>query len=166
MGDAWKKYNLTSLHPGVMWSDVNVQEFSLFKEQRSEGQASTFLKQMIPHNLIFENYQVLQKPTSYLLIKIIPFDHKNSLVRQGRYTSKVRNLKSKDVRGFALIKRKKVKTKKEKVKTRMWVFLLLHSSKTHTELCLNLLNQYLVSRGLSFICYATNCGTEKLLHLY
>lgn len=59
--------------------------------------------EMILHNVISENHQLSYKPTSDLII-IRPFDHKNSFARQGRYTSKVRNLKPRDAKGFVQLK--------------------------------------------------------------
>lgn len=107
-GDAWKKYNLTSLHPGEIWSDVNAQEFSLFQEQRSE----TFRKQKWFQTILYlKTIKCYINLLPYLLIIIIPFDHKNSLVWQGRSISKVRNLKCRDVKSFAHCKREKVMTR-------------------------------------------------------
>lgn len=72
--------------------------------------------------------------------------------------SKARNLKSKDVTGFAHSKRKRSETE-----CVSFCFYLL-SSQMHAEFCLNSLNLYLVSWWLNFIFSATNCDIKKLLN--
>lgn len=144
------------------WGNVvRCQCSIIFFIQRAKiWNASTFLKQKWFQTILYlRTTKCYINLLPYLLIITIPFDHKNSLVWQGRYISKVRNLKCRDVKSFAHCKR-------EKIITRTYVFLLLWSSQIHSELCLNLLNLYLESWELSFICSVTNCGTEKLLHLY
>lgn len=96
------------------WGNViRCQCSRIFFIQRAKiWNASTLLKQKWFQTILYlKTMKCYINLLPYLLIIIIPFDLKNSLVRQGRFISTVRNLKCRDVKSFAHCKREKVMTR-------------------------------------------------------
>lgn len=96
------------------WGNVVRGQCSIifFIQRAKIWNASTFLKQKWFQTILYlRTTKCYINLLPYLLIITIPFDHKNSLVWQGRYISKVRNLKCRDVKSFAQCKREKIITR-------------------------------------------------------